>query len=106
VRCAVVGHVEWVDSVLVDRVPGAKTDDENSDESIPKKKYVFIVKDGKVRMTEVTAGISDATHVAVSGIRQGDVVVTGPFKVIKKLKDGDSVQVSKETAKSPKTAIH
>jgi ribokinase len=23
VRCAVVGHVEWVDSVLVDRVPGA-----------------------------------------------------------------------------------
>jgi len=91
---------------VVDRVPGAKTDDENSDESIPKKKYVFIVKDGKVRMTEVTAGISDATHVAVSGIRQGDVVVTGPFKVIKKLKDGDSVQVSKETAKSPKTAIH
>src|SRR2546423_10720912 len=23
VRCAVVGHVEWVDSVLVDHVPGA-----------------------------------------------------------------------------------
>src|SRR2546427_8836179 len=23
VRCAVVGHVEWVESVLVDRVPGA-----------------------------------------------------------------------------------
>ena len=91
---------------VVDRVPGAKSDEENTDESIPKKKYVFVVKDGKVKMTEVTAGISDATHVAVSGIRQGDLVVTGPFKVIKKLKDGDSVQVSKETTKSPQTTTH
>jgi len=85
---------------VVDRVPGAKSDDENTDESIPKKKYVFVIKDGKVKMTEVTAGISDATHVAVSGIRQGDVVVTGPFKVLKKLKDGDSVEVNKEEKKS------
>ncbi|HEX7140721.1 MAG TPA: efflux RND transporter periplasmic adaptor subunit [Vicinamibacterales bacterium] len=85
---------------VVDRVPGAKSDDENNDESIPKKKYVFVVKDGKVKMFEVTAGISDATHVAVSGIRQGDMVVTGPFKVLKKLKDGDSVEVSKEEKKS------
>jgi len=85
---------------VVDRVPGAKIDDENIDESIPKKKYVFVVKDGKVKMTEVTAGISDATHVAVSGIRQGDIVVTGPFKVLKKLKDGDSVEVNKEEKKS------
>lgn len=85
---------------VVDRVPGAKSDDENADESIPKKKYVFVVKNGKVKMFEVTAGISDATHVAVSGIRQGDMVVTGPFKVIKKLKDGDSVEVSKEEKKT------
>lgn len=85
---------------VVDRVPGAKDEEESSDESIPKKKYVFVVKNGKVKMTEVTAGISDATHVAVSGIRQGDVIVTGPFKVIKKLKDGESVEVSKEEKKS------
>lgn len=85
---------------VVDRVPGAKDDEENSDESLPKKKYVFVVKNAKVKMTEVTTGISDATHVAVSGIGAGDVVVTGPFKVIKKLKDGDSVQVKKEEKKS------
>ena len=51
-------------------------------------------------MTEVTPGISDATHVAVSGIRKGDLVVTGPFRLLKKLKDGDSVEVTKEEKKT------
>jgi HlyD family secretion protein len=85
---------------VVDRVPGAKSEDENADESVPKKKYVFVVQNGKVKMTEVTPGISDATHVAVSGIRQGDLVVTGPFRLLKKLKDGDSVEVTKEEKKT------
>jgi HlyD family secretion protein len=85
---------------VVDRVPGAKTDEENADESVPKKKYVFLVQNGKVKMVEVTPGISDATHVAVSGIRQGDPVVTGPFRILKKLKDGDSVEVTREDKKS------
>jgi HlyD family secretion protein len=85
---------------VVDRVPGAKSEDENADESVPKKKYVFVVRNGKVKMTEVTPGISDATHVAVSGIRQGDLVVTGPFRLLKKLKDGDSVEVTKEEKKT------
>ena len=85
---------------VVDRVPGAKTDEENADESIPKKKYVFVVKKDKVKMVEVTPGISDATHVAVSGIPAGDTVVTGPFRVLKKLKDGDSVEVMKEEKKA------
>jgi HlyD family secretion protein len=87
---------------VVDRVPGAKSDDENSDDSLPKKKYVFVVKDAKVKMVEVTAGISDATHVAVTGIHQGDLVVTGPFKVLKKLKDGDSVEMDVEVNREEK----
>lgn len=86
---------------VVERVPGAKPGDEDADESKPKRKYVFVVKDKKVKQTEVTTGISDATHVAIaSGIRAGDVVVTGPFRTLKKLKDGDSVEVTKEEKKS------
>lgn len=92
---------------VVERVPpssskkkGAETDE---DESLPKKKYVFLVKDGKAKMVEVTTGISDATHVAVvSGVKSGDKVVTGPFRVLKKLHDGDSVEVTKEETKSTK----
>ncbi len=83
---------------VVERVPGAKKDEEDSgDENLPKKKYVFVVKNGKVKLTEVQTGISDATHVAItSGIRAGDSVVTGPFRTLKKLKDGDAIEVTKE----------
>lgn len=86
---------------VVDRVPGAKGDDEENDAS-PRKKYVFVVRDGKVRQTEVTTGISDATHVTIkSGLDPKDSIVTGPFRTIKKLHDGDAVQVTKEEKSTP-----
>jgi len=85
---------------VVERVPGSKKDDEE-DDTTPKKKYVFVVKDGKVKQTEVTVGISDATHVAVlTGVKSGDQIVSGPFRTLKKLHDGDSVEVTKEAKKT------
>jgi len=81
---------------VVERVPGAKADDEE-DENVPKHKYVLLAKDGKARQIEVKTGISDATRVAiVSGVKSGDPVITGPFRTLKKLHDGDSVQITKE----------
>jgi len=88
---------------VVDRVPpkpgdkGKKT--ETADENAPKKKYVFIVKDGLAKMTEVTTGISDTTHVAITnGLKAGDQIVTGPFRTLKSLKDGAKVEPTKEEA--------
>jgi HlyD family secretion protein len=88
---------------VVERVPNAKKGEEDSsDENLPKKKYVFVVKDGKVRMVEVRTGISDATHVALlSGIKIGDMVVTGPFRTLKKLSNGEAVEISKEEKQKP-----
>lgn len=84
---------------VVERVPGAKrTDDDDEDSDAPKKKYVFLARDGKARQVEVTTGISDATHVAVlTGVKVGDPVITGPFRTMKKLRDGDAVKVTKES---------
>jgi HlyD family secretion protein len=88
---------------VVERVPGAKKGEEE-DQDAPKKKYVFAVRDGKAKMVEVSTGISDATHVAiVSGIKLGEPVVTGPFRTLTKLHDGDSVTVTKEEKKSKST---
>lgn len=91
---------------VVERVPpelakGKK--EEDLDENLPKRKYVFVVKDGKAKMVEVKTGVSDATHVAlVSGVKLDQPVVTGPFRTLKKLKDGDAVEITKEeTAKKP-----
>jgi HlyD family secretion protein len=86
---------------VVERVPPSKAKEAgDEDENTPTNKYVFIVRSGKVKMTQVTTGVSDATHVAItSGVKAGDPVVTGPFRLLKKLKDGDAVQVTKEEKK-------
>ena len=85
---------------VVERVPGTKKGEEE-DEDAPKKKYAFVAKDGKVKMVEVRTGISDATYVAVvSGLKRDDAIVTGPFRTLKKLHDGDSVTVTKEEKKT------
>jgi len=84
---------------VVERVPGAKNsdDDENAEANAVKKKYVFVIADAKVKQREVTTGISDATRVAiVSGLKEGEKVVTGPVRALKKLHEGDAVEVTTE----------
>jgi len=90
---------------VVERVPGASDDEDDADK--PKKKYVFVVgvdKDaGKAKQVEVQTGISDATHVVItSGVKPGDRLITGPFRTLKKLKDGALVSETKEEKKSSK----
>ena len=66
------------------------TEEENITECI------FLHKsNGTVEMKVVTSGIQDNSFIEVlSGIEEGDEVVTGPFQAIsKKLKDGDQVRV-------------
>ncbi|HEX6178334.1 MAG TPA: efflux RND transporter periplasmic adaptor subunit, partial [Thermoanaerobaculia bacterium] len=90
---------------VVERVPGKEDEEAEDDEETPKEKFIFLAKDGKVDMVAVQTGISDATHVAiVQGVKAGDPVVTGPFRTLRKLKDGTAVQVEKEPTVSPEKA--
>ncbi|HEX7151805.1 MAG TPA: efflux RND transporter periplasmic adaptor subunit [Thermoanaerobaculia bacterium] len=83
-------------------VERAENEDEEEDSDAPKKKYVFLARDGKTDMIEVKTGISDATHVAVtSGLKAGDPVITGPFRLLKGLKDGEAIVVTKEEKSKP-----
>jgi HlyD family secretion protein len=93
---------------VVERVPPAlaksKSGTDDEDENAPKLKYVLVVKNGKVKLTEVKTGVSDTTHVViVSGLTTKDQVVIGPFRTLKKLIDGDSVEVTKEESKTPQS---
>lgn len=86
---------------VVERVPGASSDEDDDDK--PKKKYVFLAADGKAKQVEVQTGISDATHVVItSGVKVGDRVITGPFRTLKKLKDGAAIHETKEEKKTSK----
>jgi len=56
---------------------------------------VFVVSEGKVKAVKVKRGISNDTYVEITdGIKEGDEVVSGPFKAINTdLEDGSLVKV-------------
>jgi len=58
------------------------------------KEYVFVYNAGKVKQTLVTTGIQDDTYIQVlSGLKEGDEVVSAPYPAISKtLKDKDMVE--------------
>jgi len=54
---------------------------------------VYRVIDGKASITPVKIGASDLTHTEiVSGLSDGDPVITGPYKVLEPMKDGQAVK--------------
>jgi HlyD family secretion protein len=54
---------------------------------------VYKVVDGKAVLTPVRTGISDESDVVVlEGLQVGDRLVTGPYRALKKLKDGEAVR--------------
>ena len=56
---------------------------------------VFVVRDDAVQFTRVVTGIAgDRYFEAVAGLREGDMVVTGPFNVVRSLDDGDPVRLN------------
>jgi len=60
------------------------------------KECVFVVENGKARLRAVKSGLSDETSVAVvEGLKEGETVVTGPYRGLRDLKDGDAVREKK-----------
>jgi len=68
------------------------TPDEKSDKK-ETVKGVFILDGNKVKFVEVTTGITGESDIQItSGIEDGQEVITGPSRVLNKLKDGDVVK--------------
>jgi HlyD family secretion protein len=60
-------------------------------------KVAFVADQGKAVQRPVTVGLSDETSVEVlSGIAEGDKVVTGPYRALKDLKHEDAIKESQE----------
>ena len=54
---------------------------------------VFVVEDGQVRFAPVEIGITGQEHFEVlTGLKQGDTIVAGPYQQIRTLNNGDRVQ--------------
>jgi HlyD family secretion protein len=61
------------------------------------KRYVWLDRDGKARKVEVGVGLSDDRWETItSGIKEGERVITGPSRALRRLKDGDAVRQTEE----------
>jgi len=70
------------------------------------KEVVFVSLNGEAVMREVKTGISDYDNIEIlSGIEEGDVVISGPFFVVsKQIKEGDKIEEDLSKKKKSDTA--
>jgi HlyD family secretion protein len=94
---------------LVSTAHAATTDDSLTTEEKPKKKDkdekkevkgVFVVKEGTAKFVPVETGIADQKNIeVVMGISDDDEVITGPFRTLRSIKDGDKVEADNKDKK-------
>ncbi len=84
----------------VDELPRELTDSNpNVDKTKVFARIVYRFVDGKAKAVPVSIGPSDVTHtIILSGLDEGERIITGPFKVLVSLRDDQKV-VDEETAK-------
>jgi len=63
-----------------------------------KKSGVFIIDGGKAHFIEIATGIADDRNiVALEGIMPGDTVISGSFQTLRKLTDGEAVEIEQHS---------
>ncbi len=89
---------------LIREDPEREAAEEDEDAPKPERKDfegVFVVKEGKAEFVAVKTGISGDTELeVVSGVGAGAEIVSGSYKALRELKDGDRVEVAKEDRSS------
>ena len=59
---------------------------------------VFVIRNKKAEFVPVDTGISGTTDIEViKGLKEGDEVITGSYKVLRTLKPGTSVKIDNST---------
>ena len=78
-----------VQAVLYDDEAGAEASGNEDREQT----YVFVMEDGKAVRKDVKTGISSDSDMEIkTGLTEGERVISGPFRVLRKLADGDPVE--------------
>ena len=86
-----------VQAVLFDEDLGE--DDKAKDKK--EQTYVFVMEDGKAVRKDVEVGISsDSDQEIASGLESGETVISGPFRVLRDMNDGDVVEEKEPEEKS------
>lgn len=83
---------------VVMRPPLKEEDDSlSSDKKAKPVEVVFVVEDEVAHQRQVKTGISSETDMEIlDGLKEGDKVVTGGYRTLRDLKDGDKVKIVKK----------
>jgi HlyD family secretion protein len=80
-----------------DAVQAAAPEDPKTKEDLT---GVFVVRNRKVEFIPVQTGVTGTTDIEVTnGLKEGDEIVTGSYKVLRALKNGASVKIDNSTPK-------
>jgi HlyD family secretion protein len=83
-----------IQALVVREKPGSAGGGKPQDEE-----GVFLVENGAVKFESVKTGLSgDSSIELVSGAKEGQQIVTGPFRALREIKDGTKVKELKEPA--------
>lgn len=88
-------YTESSEEALAVPVQAVRYDEELDDDAKGKDEqaFVFIMKDGKAVRKNVKTGISsDSDQEILEGLEEGETVITGPFRVLRHLQDGEDVE--------------
>jgi HlyD family secretion protein len=62
---------------------------------------VFVVSGGRVVFRNITTGITGATDIEVAdGLKEGDQIVVGPYKVVRTLRNQDRVTIDNKASQN------
>lgn len=89
--------VSEVHAAEPDDVEDADSSEYDEDVEREEIKGVFAIRDGVVRFVRISTGIADQKRIEVlTGLEKGDEVVSGPYRVLRTIKDGDEVKAQKK----------
>jgi HlyD family secretion protein len=60
----------------------------------PEQSGVFVVQDRRAKFVPATAGVIGGLDIEVRGITEGSPVISGPYQVLRELRDGAQVETS------------
>ena len=69
------------------------------DDAPREREGVFVIRESQVQFTPIVTGIAGEQYFEVlDGLNEGDMVITGPFDVVRSLDEGDTVQLDERSS--------
>jgi HlyD family secretion protein len=67
----------------------------DEDEKREDLKGVFVIRDGKARFVTIETGIAGQKNIEITeGLEESDTVISGPYRILRTIKDGDEIDIS------------